>query len=56
MKMKVVILEGAEVVKFLDWVASVEGRAVLRVGMDEEGVKLKADNGLWSPGIGQMEE
>lgn len=55
-KMRIVILEGAEVAKFAAWLASVADYDFLRVGMDEEGVKVKAGNGTWSPGVGAPEK
>lgn len=59
MTMRIVVLEGAEVAKFAEWItwaATEQGPRVLWVGMDEEGVKLKGDSGRWSPGVGNPEK
>jgi hypothetical protein len=53
--MNTVILEGKALVTFLEWMDSIVQwqSDVLRVAIDVDGVKFKADAGTWSPGIGE---
>ena len=60
--MKIVKLEDEGLTVFMDWLGSLfameakHNLSTLHVAIDVEGVKLKANDGPWSFGIGENED